>query len=419
MMTQAFYTGISGVRSGQAAIDVTADNLANISTVGYRGYNVEFAALFGDMINTADSSTSVNSNVGIGTRIQATSANLNEGSLMITDRSTDLAIYGDGWFGIQSSGEPLYTRAGSFVFDVNNDLVTTEGFYVLGTVGENIEGDTLTSQVDEVILGDVGTQRKLRFPRELRYPAIPSTSANFYANLGVENIVQTVGAAVVDPEGIKNELKLTFTKSPVQTPPGSQWDVVATTQTLNGETIYDTQSGTITFDGTGALTESTLTTIDNNGAPVSINLGSGYAGIISIDAPNSSGSSTADGTISGDLLGYEINRNAEVIATFSNGKQSSVGKIALYHFQNDQGLTRIDGTTFQESSNSGRPIFYADENGKNILGAEVINFKLESSNVKIEVSLTELIIQQRVFDSNSKVITTADQMIQKALNMKK
>ena len=418
-MTQAFYTGISGIRSGQTAIDVTADNLANISTVGYRGYNVEFASLFGDMINTSDGTTSVNSNVGIGTRVQATSANLNEGSLMITDRSTDLAIYGDGWFGIQAQGEPLYTRAGSFGFDENNDLVTAEGFYVLGTVGGNIEGEVLTGKIDEVVLGDVGKQEKLRFPKLLSYPAIPSTSANFYANLGVDDVVRTIGAAVIDAEGMKNELKLTFTKSPVQTPPGSQWDVVATTQSLDGETLYDTQTGTVAFDATGALVESTLTNIDNNGAVVAMNLGSAYTGVVSINAPISNGSSTADGTIGGDLLGYEINRNAEVIATFSNGEQSSVGKIALYHFQNDQGLTRIDGTTFQESSNSGRPIFYADENGQNILGAEVINFKLESSNVKIEVSLTELIVQQRVFDSNSKVITTADQMIQKALNMKK
>ncbi len=417
MMTQAFYTGVSGIKTGQTAIDATADNLANISTVGYRGYGIEFSSLFEGMLNTDSGTTKVNSTIGIGSRVQTTSMDQKAGSLMLSDRSTDLAIDGDGWFGVEGEGEPLYTRAGDFTFDANNDLVTTEGFYVLGTAGGNINGETLSKKIDEVLLGDIGTQEKLRFPKVLTYPAVPSTSANFFANLGVDDIPRTIGAAVIDPDGVKNELKLTLTKNPVQTPPGSQWDVVARTQTLDGSTIYDTKTGTVAFDATGALISTTLTSIDNNGASVAMDLGGEYSGIVSTNAPVSSGSSTADGTIGGDLQGYEINRNAEVIATFSNGEQSSVGKIALYHFQNDQGLSRISGSNFQESSNSGRALFFQDEFGKNILGAEVINYKLESSNVKMEVSLTELIINQRSFDSNSKVITTADQMIQKALNM--
>ncbi len=417
MMTQAFYTGVSGIRTGQTAIDATADNLANISTVGYRGYGVEFSSLFEGMLNTSDGTTSVNSSIGVGSRVQTTSMDQNAGSLMLTNRSTDLAIYGDGWFGVQGNDEPLYTRAGNFTFDKNNDLVTPEGNYVLGTVGGNIKGETLTGKIEEIPLGDVGAQEKLRFPNLLTFPAIPSTSANFYANLGIEDVPRTIGAGVIDPQGIKNELKLTLTKDPVQVPPGAQWNVVATTQTLDGSTIYDTKTGRVAFDATGALISTTLTSIDNNGASVAMNLGAEYSGIVSINAPVSSGSSTADGTIGGDLLGYEINRNAEVIATFSNGEQSSVGKIALYHFQNDQGLERVNGSTFRESSNSGRALFSQDEYGQNILGADVINFKLESSNVKMEVSLTELIVHQRAFDSNSKVITAADQMIQKALSM--
>ena len=417
MMTQAFYTGISGIRTGQTAIDATADNLANISTVGYRGYGVEFSSLFEGMLNTDNGTTKVNSSIGIGSRIQTTSMDQNAGALMLSDRSTDLAIYGDGWFGVQGEGAPLYTRAGNFTFDANNDLVTTEGFYVLGTVGGNINGGTLTGKIDEIPLGDVGTQEKLRFPKTLQFPAVPSSNVKFYANLGVEDVPRTIGAGVIDPEGVKNELKLTLTKNPVQTPPGAQWDVVARTQTLDGSTIYDIKEGTIAFDATGGLISTTLTSIDNNGATVAINLGTELTGIVSINAPVSSGSSTADGTIGGDLLGYEINRNAELIATFSNGEQSSVGKIALYHFQNEQGLERVNGSKFQESSNSGRPLFFQDENGQNILGADVINYKLESSNVRMEVSLTELIVHQRAFDSNSKVVTTADQMIQKALSM--
>jgi len=417
MMAQAFYTGISGIRTGQVAINATADNLANISTVGYRGYGVEFSSLFENMMNTSGKSSSVDSTVGVGASVQTSTMREESGTLSISDKSTDLAIYGDGWFGIQGEHEPLYTRAGNFTFDQNSDLLTTEGQYVLGTVGGNINGETLTKKLVEVPLGDVGTQEKLRFPKTLTYPSVPSTSASFYANLGVDDISSTIGATVIDPDGVKNELKLTLTKSPVQSLPGSQWDVMAITQTLDGSTVYDTQTGTVAFDASGALIATTLTSIDNNGANVVLDFGSEYSGIVSMDAPITSGYSTTDGTVRGDLLGYEINRNAEVIATFSNGEQSSVGKIALYHFQNDQGLERVNGSTFRESANSGKPLFFQDANGNNILGADVINFKLENSNVRMEVSLTELIVQQRSFDSNSKVITTVDQMIQKALSM--
>ena len=417
MMAQAFYTGISGIRTGQVAIDATADNLANISTIGYRGYGVEFSSLFENMMNTSGKSSSVDSTIGVGASVQTSTMRENSGALAISDKSTDLAIYGDGWFGIQGEHEPLYTRAGNFTFDQNNDLVTPDGMYVLGTMGKNIVGEELTGKITEVPLAEANAQEKLRFPKSLYFPAVPTSNASFFANLGVAPEPRTISAAVIDGEGTKNELKLLFTQKPIQTPPGIQWDVVATTQTLGGATVYDTQTGEVEFSASGALLSSSLTSIDNNGTSVSMDLGSQFSGIVALNTPVVSGSSSADGTIGGDLLGYEINRNAEVIATFSNGEQSSVGKIALYHFQNDQGLTRVTGANFSESANSGKPIFFQDANGNNILGADVINFKLENSNVRMEVSLTELIVQQRSFDSNSKVITAVDQMIQKALSM--
>lgn len=80
-------------------------------------------------------------------------------------------------------------------------------------------------------------------------------------------------------------------------------------------------------------------------------------------------------------MGYSINKNAEVIATFSNGEQSSVGKIAVFHFQNDQGLQRLSGSKFEASANSGEPVFYQDGNGNNITGTDIANFKLEGSNI--------------------------------------
>ncbi len=415
MMTQAFYTGISGIKSNQYAIDVVSDNLANIGTVGFRGSEYGFASMFESAVVSASDAT--DNTIGVGSRIQSTTLKEAQGSLILTDRNTDLAIMGDGWFGIKGEGKALYTRDGSFTFNSDDDLVSIDGLHVLGTMGGNIANNTLTSVIDEIKLGEVGTQEKLQFPKYLTYPPEATTKATFMGNIGTSDELRTMGAGVVDSQNNKNHLKLTFSLANPQVLPGSQWDVVATTETLDGVTIYDTTNGTVKFDAGGALVSSSLTTIDNNGSPISIDLGSGYNGVVSLANSDITSSSVADGTIGGDLAGYSISKNAEVIATFTNGMQSSVGKIAIYHFQNNQGLDRINGSKFQESSNSGDPFFYKDASGQNIIGADIANFKLESSNIDMTYGLTELIILQRSFDANSKSVTTADQMMQKALDM--
>lgn len=417
-MTQAFYTGLSGLKSQQQAIDVVADNLSNVSTVGFRGYTAEFSNMFEEMINTDAQASSVDSSVGIGTKLNTVTMNESMGVFRLSDRSTDLAILGDGWFGIQGESEPFYTRDGSFTFDANRDLVTHDGYYVLGTMGTNIDEEILTEKLYTIPLSDVATQEKLRFPANLTIPAEPTTIAKFYGNLkldkGQEQV--TISARVINSEGIRNNLRLEFEKVDPQVLPGSQWSVVATTESRDDNTVYSTESGVVSFDYSGALISSTLSTIDNQGVTVSMDLGNGYDGITATNASFSS-SSSSNGVEKGDLLGYDINKDAEVIATFSNGLQSTVGTIAVYHFANDRGLDRSSGARFSKSGNSGEAIFFKDKNGQNIIGTEITNLKLEGSNVRMDVGLTEIIVMQRAYDANSKSITTADQMLQKALDM--
>lgn len=416
-MTQAFYTGISGLKSNQGGINIITDNLANISTVGFRGYNTEFASMFEDNLNTTSKNSATSSTIGAGVKLQAATMNRDQGVIQISDKSTDLAIVGNGWFGIQGEKDTMYTRGGNFTFDRDSDLITQDGFYVLGTMGANIQDDVLTGILDEVKLGDVKSQEKLRFPQTLTYPSVASTTAKFLGNIGTDDEARTIGAGVIDGLNNRNHLRLSFTKVVPQVLPGSQWDVTATTQTLDGTTIYDTQTGGASFDSRGALISTTLTSIDNNGSPVAIDLGSGFDGVVAISNIPISASSLADGTQGGDLEGYSVNKNAEVIATFTNGLQSSVGKIAVYHFRNEQGLDRASGARFFEGKNSGSPLFYQDSSGENIIGTDILNFHLEGSNVQMTTGLTDLIIFQRAYDANSKSITTADQMMQKALQM--
>jgi len=330
-----------------------------------------------------------------------------------------MAIEGDGWFGVKGENSDLYTRAGNFTFDKNSNLVTPDGFYVLGSMADNIDfkTKTLKKPLLEVPLKDVNKQEKLSFPKTLKYPPIASTTASYVGNIGTDDVSVSMGASIVDPQGNRNNLKLLYTKSPTQTLPGSQWDVVATTQSLDGTTIYDKKTGIVSFNSTGGLESSTLTTIDNNGQAVSIDLGSAYTGVTSISSIPASSSSTTDGSIGGDLVGYDVNKYGEVVATFTNGLQSAVAQIAVYHFNNNSGLERDAGTRFRASANSGDAKILKDANGVNSIAANLKTHRLENSNVTLEKGLTELIVLQRSYDASSKSISTANEMMQKALNM--
>lgn len=443
-MNQAYYSGISGVMTHQYGMDVVADNLANVNTVGYKGSTAEFSDLFSNALVSAGKTPTAN-DIGIGSRLQSTTTQMQNGTFLPSDRFNDLAISGNGWFGVVSGKETYYTRAGNFVFDeiqktagdANSSvarLTTTDGKYVMGTMLTNFSyngafdyGDktpngvsgafVVNDPLNDVALGDVTSQGLLEFPTRLAYPVEPTTQAQFFGNLGTDNVTRTISADVVSGKNERNRLKLTFNLSTAQPTDGVAWDVTATVTSNDGSVIYDTKNGQAIFNGTGGLSSCTITSMNNDGTPVAVDLGSGFNGVVSIDGADITASSRSNGVSGGTLTKYGINSNGVIVADFSNGRQSAIGRVAVYHFQNDQGLNRAGDTVFQESNDSGKPIFWTDENGEAITGALLYSGKLENSNVRMDVGLTDMIIIQRAYQANAKSITTGDELIQKALQM--
>ncbi len=417
-MNQAFFTGICGLQACQYGIDIISHNVSNINTPGFRGSQIEFSSFFESDIYSDGLGTPTDNTVGVGVQVQATPMLQTNGTLIPTDVTTNLALEGDGWFGIATPEGTFYSRSGDFNFDGARSLVNTSGYFALGTMGSNISNGILTSELDEVPLSSVDGQVPLKMPLELYYPVQPTTQAQFFGNLGAEDLPRLASAQLIDSEGSHNHLALNFTMSTPQPTSGTAWDITATVTSNDGSVLYDTQTGTAVFDEFGALVSSSIPNVNNNGSSVSIDLGSGYAGLIA-NSGSTAGelSSSSNGLEGGELVGYDINTNADIVATFTNGRQSAIGKVAVFHFQNDQGLERISGTLFRESSNSGEPIFYTDADGNPVLGAITRNAMLENSNIRTDVSLTELIVMQRSYDANAKSITTGDELIQKALQM--
>ncbi len=508
-MNTSFYNGVSGIKSHQYGIDNLSDNIANVNTVGYKGSTTEFSTIFSTTLDQSYSTPAL-SDIGLGSSVSTTSLDLSQGSLIDTDNTFDLAIGGEGWFGVGSLTNRYFTRSGEFSIDANGDLVDAGGNYLLGTSGNNItptsldqakldefgksytsSGTSLTdayaiSAVKDIPLGDVNTQTKINLPDFLYYPPVPTQNITYKANLNPEirteydpNSGQDVEipniehftTSIISPNGDDELVDMTFTKRVPQQTEGSTWDADAkilkyyedfkieqydptktydtsiynidttknqvtkiydpTMYQVDYETnkvyqILDEKSGVLEFGGSGELLSNTMPALSNDGTPLNLNLGtpysstnSGFDGLTSSQNISQNRVVTGDGVPDGMLTNYDIDQNGNIIANFTNGKSSAIAKVGIYHFQNDGGLQKIGSSLFSASENSGKAIFYQDSNGENILGSSIYSNKLEESNVNLSTALTELIVLQKAYNANASTITTSDQMIQNAINMKK
>lgn len=446
-MTQGYYAGISGIQTHQSGLDVVSDNLANISTTGYKGLTTEFSDLFNNVLKSSNATTPTSDDIGLGVKLQATTLQMQQGALMPSDRFNDLAIEGNGWFGATSGTQDYFTRDGHFTFDAyqktagdlnssTTRLVTADGKFVTGTMLANFDynasfdyGDSVSNGTEgayvisdptsDVVFSGVNDQVPLEFPTRLAYPVVPTSQTQFFGNIGITNEVRSISADVISASNERNRLKLTFTQSAIQPSVGLGWDVEATVTSNDGSVVYDTQNGQAFFGESGALSSFNIASVNNDGTPISIDLGNNYNGVVAIDSVGINGSSQSDGTTGGALTNYGINSDGVIIADFSNGRQSAIGRVAVYHFKNDQGLERNGGSYYQQSSNSGKPHFWTDTDGNAITGATIRSGMLEASNVRMEVGLTDMIVLQRAYQANAKTITTVDEMIQKALQMRR
>jgi len=205
-MNSSLYNSVSGVKSFQFAMDVQSNNIANINTIGFKGSTPEISSLFSTMLTGTYASYANDDSLGASS--QTTAFNMNQGILENTDNPFDLAIGGEGWFGVQGLNEKTYfTRAGQFSIDSNGDLVDINGNYLLATSGNNITTTTLDektlskfgtyynsasktpaqpyaiSAMGDVPLGSVGSQTKVHLPDLLYYPPTPTTSVSYSNNL--------------------------------------------------------------------------------------------------------------------------------------------------------------------------------------------------------------------------------------------
>lgn len=396
MMT-SFYTGIGGIKTQQFGLDTWGNNISNINTVGFRSSTPEFATLFAAKLSGIAMSGA--DELGLGATAQTTALSMKQGSFQTTDRELDLAIGGNGWFGLRRADDPTriyFTRAGEFHTDAEGNVVNGNGSKLLGsytgnmTVNKDGTGSVVAKSVASPdVLKDPGSQVELKLPRYLTHPGIPGTEAVMASIPDFE--VRVAGGSP--------------TKISYVLPKG-------TTPKIE---ILDTAGNVV-----ASLPQSTQVqgehTIEWNNRDINGNLvaaGTYTVRVVYVDKP------AIPAIPPGNLSGYRVDSNGMVVAAFDNGQSQIVAQIPLFHFRNQQGLEKIGDNEFRATDNSGEAIFYKDATDKVIQEGKIIGGALEMSNVSAAEAMTQLIITEKAYSANAKVITTSDQMIQRAINLKR
>jgi flagellar hook protein FlgE len=398
---RSLFSGITGLRQHQTLMDVVSNNISNVNTTGFKTSSVTFEDTLSQLVRAAASPGNgvggINpAQVGLGVQLGAITSNFTQGSAQNTGKSTDLMIQGDGFFVVRNGNDTAYTRAGAFTFDTSGRLVNPEGMIVQGWIGEDGEVNTDGSLEDIII------------PAGTLIPPIASTTVEIGGNIPSSTTSDlTLSQTTYDSAGNEHELSIVLTLS--STVDG--FDITVT----DGTTGSTTTAGAVAFDTDGSYdstssTDPTVTMAD--GTVVTIDV----SGVTMYGGSKTFGVTDADGASAGSLQSFQISTNGDVIGVFSNGEKLTMATIALANFNNPSGLEKIGGTSYQETTNSGIAQVGTPSSGSR---GSLLGGSLEMSNVDLAQEFTNLIIAQRGFQANSRVITTSDRMLQDLVDLKR
>jgi flagellar hook protein FlgE len=432
-MLRSMFSGVSGLRSHQTMMDVIGNNIANVNTVGFKSSSVIFQDLLSQALRGAGAPTTGTTGnggtnpaqVGLGVRVAGVSTSFTQGAAQLTGRSTDMSIQGDGFFVVRQAGQQLFTRAGSLSFDALGRLTTSDGAVLQGWSADATGAINTNSAVGDIAM-------PLGQAINPQATANIDLGGNLPADAPVDSTGATAGSQVVssitvyDAQGAAHDVTFTFTHSSA-----NNWALKAempdTTSTTGAVVSVGTQTltwdpATKTFSSPAALsfdlTPTAATGTWASGAKIAVGLGAAgaadalaqYAGASSVQALSQ------DGSAMGALQSFTIGQDGIVTGVFSNGKTRPVGQVAVAGFSNPAGLEKTGSSLYRASVNSGLAnVGTAGTNGRGQLAGGT----LEMSNVDLAQEFTNLIVAQRGFQANSKVITASDELLQDLVNLKR
>jgi flagellar hook protein FlgE len=415
----AFYSGLSGLSTNANALNVIGNNLSNINTVGFKGSAMTFRDIFSASLGGV--STQGNGNpiqFGLGVQTNSVSQDFSQSSFQSTGNALDMALQGNGFFTLRTSdGRQVFSRAGNFTRNNDGYLVASDGSSVMGW-NQDATGRVNTSATLAPIRIDSGTTASAFATANIR------TGVNLNASVaaGAASVL-TAPIQVYDSQGNTQTLIATYTKTGTNAWSYSITGPAGATITGGTGTVAFSASGTllnINGNPPTAANNPSLSITWGNGAAVStigFNLvnADGTSNITQFSASSTTSSSFQDGYGAGTLRDLTVDQNGIISGTFSNGQVVALAQVALSSFNNMNGLVQTGNNHWGQSLASGAPtIGLANQGGR----GSVLGSNLELSNVDVAGEFTKLILSQRGYEANSKIVTTTDQLMQVTLNLK-
>lgn len=413
-MLRSLFSGVSGMRTHQLDMDVIADNIANVNTAGYKAGRMTFKQVYSQLLRGArgplGNQGGVNPlQVGLGVTTGSIDTLFTQGAPQATGRDTDLAIDGNGFFVLTTDGTTrYYTRSGNFSVDSGGNLVYANGMKVMGW-----NADPATGVVDTTRAMDA-----LQLPITTTIPAQATSQMFLSGNLDSrtpDGGTVTMSVDVYDSLGSTHVLILTFTKSDSTQ---NLWQI--TEATLDGTATSSTLPVAVDFDPNGAPEGAPqyadLAFALANGAATPQTIRVDWSAMTQYAQANNPTLASQNGYAPGYLVRFTIDDAGVLKGVFSNDLTRDLGQIALATFTNQEGLVKQSDTLFTVSGNTGTVTVGQPNSGNR--GKLVPGF-LEMSNVDLSQEFTNLILAQRGFQANSRVITTSDEMLQELMTLKR
>jgi len=418
-------TGVTGLKAQGEALAIYGDNIANANTTGFKTSRPEFA----DVVAKSLKGLLGGNQIGKGTRLSSVNPVFSQGSVIQTESATDLSLTGDGFFVMHGQDGRSFTRNGSFHFDKEGALINSDGYRVMGFQADD-EGKITSKldaiKVDRTVIDAKGTKEvdmfinlDSRADAKMKFdPKRPDRTSHF-----------ATGMTIYDTAGTPHVATLYFNK----TDEGKwEWRAMIKGEDVKGGKpgeLVEQAKGSLIFDKDGRLLEQKVDSSKfsfNTGSDANQNIkfnfgadkksGGDGLSVTQYGTDSENYKTLQDGYSAGTLTGLTFSDDGSLTAVYSNGENMNIAQLAIGKFENPEGLFKLGQNRFRESRLSGQATLGAPGSG----GRGTVNAKtLEASTTDIASEFINLMGAQRTFQANSKVISTADQMMQEVFNLRR
>lgn len=405
-----FEQGLSGLNAASKSLDVIGNNVANASTVGFKGSQAQFADVYASSM-----AGSSGGQAGIGVRVATVAQQFTQGNITTTNNSLDMAISGAGFFRMDNNGSITYSRNGQFQMDKNGFIVDSQGYKLTGylpnaagTIVATAPADLQISTADLLPKATVNVTAGLNLDARLAVPAVapfdPNNSSTFN---------NSTSTTVYDSLGGAHTASLYFVKTAT-----NAWNTYLTVDGVSVPTPVAPLTA-MTFSTSGVMTAPaaavTSASFTPSGGGAAQTLSFNFAGTSQFGSTFGVNSLTQDGYTSGHMTGFSTGSDGIVTGRYSNGQTKPLGQVVLANFSNAQGLQPQGNNQWVETATSGAPLVGVP--GSSSLGV-LQTSATEDSNVDLTAELVNMITAQRAYQANAQTIKTQDQIMQTIVNLR-